>query len=81
MNKSIAATVGIAAVVIAGVSAYLYYQSISSEEMNQKADEKRQKEFFLNASENLGVSENQQERTEKKIYNVTATEQLGITEP
>ena len=80
MNKSIAAGVGIAAVVIAGISAYLYYQS-TSEQINQKVDEKKQNKFFLNVSENLGISENQQENTKKKTYNITATEQIGIKTP
>ena len=73
--------VGIIAVVIAGASAYLYYQSISSEQTNQTTDEKRQNEFFINASENLEISENQEEETEKKTYNITATEQIEIIEP
>jgi len=80
VNKSIAAGVGIAAVVIAGVSAY-FYESTSSEQMNQNADEKRQNEFSINASENLDLSENQEEKTEKKTYNITATEQIEIIQP
>lgn len=81
MNKSMVVGIGITAVVIAGISSYLYYQSMSSEQMNQTSDEKRQNEFFINASENLGISEKPQEKTEKKTYNITATEQIGIKEP
>jgi len=81
VNKSLAVGVGSIAVVIAGASAYLYYQSISSEQTNQTTDEKRQNEFFINASENLEISENQEEETEKKTYNITATEQIEIIEP